>query len=262
MNHHDRYIRIAIATCGLRGKRVLEIGGSTPLELIARTRCQSWTSVNLNAADVERLQVAIGEAGLRNVEARLQDAATIDDVEKFDLVYSINAFEHIQNFGEAFRRMERSLTSTGQLFAIFGPISSSDVGHHLSVQGDTKLLHFSENVLEPFEHLRVAPEKMRERLLQSHSNETVERVIEWVYSYPDINRMLESQYNDILNRSRLFPVLVMRRKGKPPTPEAVGGSATREILWLLSRSDSGLWRSRLRATVGLAVGYWWGRLAR
>lgn len=262
MKHHDRYIRIAMTTCGLQGKRVLEIGGSTPLELIAWTGCRSWTSVNLNSADVERLRKSINETGVTNVEARLQDATTIDDVEQFDVVYSINAFEHIQGFGEAFRRMEKALTRSGRLFAIFGPIWSSDVGHHLSVQGDQSLLHFSQNVLEPFEHLRVSPDKMRQRLLLAHSTETVERIIEWVYSYPDINRMFESEYDEVRARSRLTTLLDIRRRGERPTPEAIGASATRDVLWLLSRCEIGLWRARLRAALGLVVGYGWARLVR
>ena len=48
-------------------------------------------------------------------------------------VYSINAFEHFHDVEKALNALYRALKPNGYLFAFFGPIWSSDVGHHLSI---------------------------------------------------------------------------------------------------------------------------------
>jgi hypothetical protein len=168
--------------------------------------------------------------------AHLQDAATISSNEIFDVAYSINAFEHIANLTKVLDVIYDSLLPGGYLFAVFGPIWSSDVGHHLSVKSEKGPLLFSDGILHPWEHLTSTPAELHQRLITSFSKEDTDRVIEYIYSYRDLNRLFESDYDQIFSSCPLQCVLrINRRFGKPPMVH--GATSTREILIVLKKGN-------------------------
>jgi 2-polyprenyl-3-methyl-5-hydroxy-6-metoxy-1,4-benzoquinol methylase len=73
--------------------------------------------------------------------------------EKFDIIYSINCFEHINDLEKAIDNLHNLLKNNGYVFTIFGPIWSSHVGHHLSINSKHGNIYFANNILTPWIHL-------------------------------------------------------------------------------------------------------------
>jgi 2-polyprenyl-3-methyl-5-hydroxy-6-metoxy-1,4-benzoquinol methylase len=163
---HSRYLAWADAVVGLRGKRVLEIGGCTPVKYLASIKPANWTCFNLDRKAVSEFQEQVRKEGLHTMTAFFQDAATISANESFDVAYSINAFEHIANLPKVLDAIYASLSYCGYLFSVFGPIWSSAVGHHLSVPSESGPISFNDGVIAPWEHLTSTRDELRQRLLK------------------------------------------------------------------------------------------------
>jgi hypothetical protein len=135
--------------------------------------------------------------------------------------------------------MYRALKPGGYLFTLFGPIWSSDVGHHLSLSTDKGTLYFGDGILEPWEHLTSTPEAIHSKLERQHGPRVASRAVEFIYTYPDLNRLFEHQYLAILNESGFSRVTIIRnRKGRAPA--VPGASNTREFVWVLKKGRPGL----------------------
>lgn len=235
---HRKYLSLAEATIGLRGKSVLEVGGCTPPSVLLEHAPQQWTAVNLHPEAVPEFNREARELSLPRYTARLQDIATFELTDTYDRIYSINSFEHISNLAGAFDTMYRALRPGGYLFTLFGPIWSSDVGHHLSLSTDRGSLHFGDGVLEPWEHLTSTPEALRAKLAQRHGGAVADRAVDFIYTYPDLNRLFEHDYLDVLAKSAFARVMIVRnKKGRPPS--VTGATSTRELVMVLKKGRPG-----------------------
>jgi SAM-dependent methyltransferase len=196
--------------------------------------------VNLHPGAVSTFNERARELALPRYSAALQDIATFEPREVYDRIYSINSFEHISNLAQAFETMSRALRPGGYLFTLFGPIWSSDVGHHLSLSTEHGPIHFGDGVLEPWEHLTAPPQAIHSKIARQYGERVADRAVEFIYSYPDINRLFEHQYLEILRNSGLSPVTIIRhRKGRPP--RVPGATSTREFVMILKRGSAGPW---------------------
>ncbi len=204
---------------------MLEVGGCTPPTEIVKYRPARWDAANLDAKAVESFNDRRRPLGLSGAAA-VRDASQFDMGRKYDVVYSINAFEHIKPLPRAVDCMRNSLASGGKLFALFGPIWSGDVGHHLSVMTEAGELHFNDGVLDPWEHLTATPEQMHARLEKKYRKAPADRVIEFVYRFPDLNRVFEHEFLDIFAKSGLTSILTLRNKTNKKPPPVAG--ATRD----------------------------------
>jgi SAM-dependent methyltransferase len=236
---HAKYLRFAQAAVGLQGKSVLEVGGCTPPAAIVGYRPARWDSANLDSKAVESFNVQAAAVGL-NGAAAVQDASQFDMGRKYDVVYSINAFEHIKPLPRAIGCMRDALAPGGKLFSLFGPIWSGDVGHHLSVMTEAGELHFNDGVLAPWEHLTSTPEQMHVRLEKKYGKAPADRVVEFVYRFPDLNRVYEHEFLDIFAKSGLRSILTLRNKTNKKPPAVFGASATRELMVVLKNGRPGL----------------------
>lgn len=247
---HRKYLNVAAATVGLRGQNVLEVGGCSPPRLLLEHEPLAWTSVNLHPQAVSEFNEQARAHNLPHYSASLQDIATFAVKGSYDRIYSINSFEHISNLSGAFDTMYRALRPGGYLFTLFGPIWSSDVGHHLSLSTNKGSLHFGEGVLEPWEHLTSTPEAVRAKLADRHGDAVADRAIEFIYTYPDLNRLFEHQYLEVLAKSAFGRVMIVRnKKGRPPS--VPGATSTREFVMILKKGRPGLLE---RATMPVRFG--------
>jgi len=80
--------------------------------------------------------------------------------DKFDLVFSLNAFEHIPDPITAIREISRVLRKGGIFYAAFDPVWTADSGSH-----------FMEYVKEPWLHLLLTDDEFRERMRQGGAAE-------------------------------------------------------------------------------------------
>ena len=250
---HRKYLTWANHTVGLAGKDILEIGGCSPVSEIQRLSPRSWVCFNLDRPAVDSFNQEAAHRRLPHFSAHAQDAATIDLGSRFSAAYSINAFEHIRDLHTTLDKVRRSLIPGGVLFTVFGPIWSADVGHHLSIPTDQGPIGMFDGVLEPWEHLTSTPAQIYERILPRLGSEIAQRVIEYVFDYPDLNRLSEADYIDILHSSGLSPVLVIRRKSKLHPPQGVA-SRTREFLWLLKNGAASPFET-VQAAIRFSLGF-------
>ncbi|MBS0581171.1 MAG: hypothetical protein JSR36_18095 [Proteobacteria bacterium] len=237
---HAKYLTWANATVGFAGEDVLEIGGCSPVAEIRTRRPKSWTCFNLDTSAVAAFNRDAAAAGCSTFRALEQDAATIEGAARYSRVYSINAFEHIRDLRITLAKIRQALVSGGKLFTVFGPIWSADVGHHLSIPTDEGPIGIFDGVLKPWEHLTSTPEQIYARLEPRLGSKTASRVIEYVFSYPDLNRLSEADHMALMRASGLSPVLVIRRKAPQQAPAGGVASRTRELLWVLKNGSPGL----------------------
>ena len=235
---HAKYLRFAHASVGLTGKSVLEVGGCTPPSAIAKYRPARWDCVNLDSKAVESFN-SLAQAARLTGTAAVGDASQFEVARSYDVVYSINAFEHIKPLPRAMDCIYKALAEGGHLFTLFGPIWSCDVGHHLSVMTEAGELHFNDGVLSPWEHLTSTPEQMHARLEKKYGKAPADRVIEFVYRFPDLNRVFEHEFLAIFEKSGLTQVLTLRNKTNKKPPAAAGATATRELMVVLRKGRAG-----------------------
>jgi SAM-dependent methyltransferase len=119
--------------------------------------------------------------------------------ESFDLIYSIATYEHIHDLPGALAEMHRLVKVGGLVYAIFGPIWTSLVGHHLWFDYRGKEFRFTDSesidaILDPYDHLLYSREELRRKLLHSHDEEATEKILYEVFDSPHINRYTYADY--------------------------------------------------------------------
>jgi SAM-dependent methyltransferase len=234
-------LRLADGAVGLRGKTVLEVGGCSPPKLVAKYQPKVWDCVNLDPGAVENFNRTAASVGLVNASAAVQDASNFRMSRSYDVVYSINAFEHIKPLNRAIECMRAALADGGRLFSLFGPIWSCDVGHHLSVKSDSgEVLHFNEGVLAPWEHLTSTPEALHARLEKKYGKGAADRAVDFIYRFPDLNRLYERDFLKLFAESGLATILTLRNKSRLKPPAVNGATATRELMVVLKKGSAGL----------------------
>jgi cyclopropane-fatty-acyl-phospholipid synthase len=111
------------ATCeraGLAdGMRVLELGcgwGSLTLDVAARFPNASVVAVTNSRPQRDYVTAAAAERGLANVRVVVADMNQFAADGRFDRIVSVEMFEHLRNYAEAFRRVASWLEPDGRLF--------------------------------------------------------------------------------------------------------------------------------------------------
>ncbi|RWX43423.1 Methyltransferase domain-containing protein [Candidatus Electrothrix aarhusensis] len=240
MEHHKKYLKLADTIINLQGRNVLEVGGCSPIDLILNYKPNCWTCVDLNAKAVSLFNENVRKRKIAKYSANLIDISKFDTQEKYDLIYSINSFEHIHDLEKTLKKMYLALRPEGYLFTVFGPIWSSDVGHHLSISTENEqTLNFQQGILSPWEHLISTPKDLKTRLEQEYGSETAQKAVTYIYEYKDLNRLYEHEYFSIIKNSQFSKILsIKKRKGIAPKMDGV--TNTRELMFILKKGDSHL----------------------
>jgi len=121
-------------------------------------------------------------------------------------IISVTAFEHIRDFGMALHEMHRVLEPGGIVYADFGPIWSSSVGHHVyAVVNGVEARHFvpAKNPVPHFAHLLMKPDELRAAVREKPwvFPELADAIVDWVYEGGGVNRMFYEDYVDSFMRS-------------------------------------------------------------
>ena len=228
LSYHLDYLQLAEESVGLQGKRVLEVGGGLPKELVIDIfGAAQWVGIeeasywqekqagetsdvaqNQAAADLPIRQATPDALGMHAVLGGSVEDLPDAFAGHFDVVFSIAAFEHINRFPEALDRMYVALRQGGKLFSRFAPIWSSHHGHHIPVitdQSGTRFT-FSESPIPPWGHILMREAQLHEHLLQHTDAKTASDIIYYVYHSPQINRLFTEDYFEYFNRS-LFDII-------------------------------------------------------
>jgi SAM-dependent methyltransferase len=133
--------------------------------------------------------------------------------EKFDVVVSANAFEHILTLPQVIEKIYCCLKTGGKLFTSFAPIWSCAVGHHYAGGKYDRVLQktdFSFNNIEkdgvpPFIHLLKNEEETREYFADKSlpfGQAQIDCLCKWSYHSDEINRLFFEDYEEIMANSK------------------------------------------------------------
>jgi glycosyltransferase involved in cell wall biosynthesis/SAM-dependent methyltransferase len=234
LSYHVPFAHLCQQLVGFEGKDVLEVGGSLPKEFVLDyLNVKSWSA--LEAPDFEvyldRVASAAEGSNLGKVDysafgftdRELVDynffAGYIEELppayyQKYDLIFSIAAFEHIHKFPLALEKMFLALKPGGQLFSLFSPIWSAHDGHHLppiTEPNQGRTFNFQNSPIPPWGHLLMRPPELCRYLYEHTDKETADAIVYHVYNSPHINRFFTEDYVGFINQSsfivkRLEPV--------------------------------------------------------
>ncbi len=226
LSYHVPYCVQADQLVGLRGKRVLEVGGSLPAEFVKNNLgVAQWTAVEelsywRTVDQVEKLtdsplqqqadaKLTAATPDLLDQDYVLLDGAIEDAPDtlagQFDVAFSIACFEHVSRLPKALDRIARLLKPGGQLFTMFSPIWSAHDGHHLPNITDRtgRTFVFGNSPIPPWGHLLAGPSGLYQYLLNHTDAATAEEMVYYVYHAPHINRLFAEDYVNYFQQSPL-----------------------------------------------------------
>ncbi len=226
LSYHVPYCVQADQLVGLRGKRVLEVGGSLPAEFVhTHLGVAQWTAVEelsywRTVDQVEKLtdsplqkkadaKLASATPDLLERDYVLLDGAIEDAPDalagQFDVAFSIACFEHVSRLPKALDRICRLLKPGGQLFTMFSPVWSAHDGHHLPNITDRsgRTFVFGNSPIPPWGHLLAGPSGLYQYLLGHTDAATAEEMVYYVYHAPHINRLFLEDYVSYFEQSPL-----------------------------------------------------------
>lgn len=117
---------------GLSGKNALDVGAGHCAhsagfaEFFDKVDCLDITDVRFDSKLL--LELTTRTSALKFYK---QNAEEMSFKEKYDLVYSLSALEHMQKWKEVIRRMSEAIVKGGKMFIVISPFYYSPLGHHL-----------------------------------------------------------------------------------------------------------------------------------
>jgi len=187
------------ASCGpISGKNILEVGcdlqGEFLKYLTSQRQLDNAVGVNICLSKNEKYD----DYSLLRADARSLPFPNYS----FDLITSISAFEHIEDFEIALAEMYRVLRPGGYLFAEFAPIWSSVWGHHLWFYHGENVKDWRNTPLPPYAHLLMPEDELYSWVSDRYSDESMSRkILNFVYRSKDQNRLFFSDYEHIVANS-------------------------------------------------------------
>lgn len=225
LSYHVNYAHVCEQLIGFTNKDVLEVGGSLPPDFVFEyLNVNSWSAIE-TPDYAEALQNSGGITHTGTIINKIEDFTKLnftnrqlerynlflDNIEnlpseyygKYDLIFSIAAFEHIHKFPTALEKMFLSLKPGGKVFSMFSPIWSSFNGHHLPEINDEQGNHFnfSNSPIPPWGHLLMTPPEMCLYLYQFTDKNTAELMTYYIYNSPHINRFFSEDYIKFFTQS-------------------------------------------------------------
>lgn len=142
----------------------------------------------------------------KNCRLQNDDASNLSfEDETFTHIFSVSVFEHLNNFDACLSEMYRVLKPGGIVYADFGPIWSSSLGHHVYAVADgEEARHWNpqKNPIPNHTHLLLDRDQMADLLREKVSYRLLEGILKWVYDQPYINRMFYEDYVRAFERSQ------------------------------------------------------------
>lgn len=194
-------------------KGVLEIGSDLDAKVIRELHglgCPRIVGVNpvFSSEDLAKFNPTLPSGCVLQC-ADMRNTEFLD--ESFGALFSVSVFEHLLDFERCLSEMYRILVPGGVVYAEFGPIWSSSLGHHVfaNVNGE-KARHWDPglNPLENYSHLIKTREEMGQAISGKVSKELCEAILNWVYEEQDINRLFFEDYLRMIEQSP-FEVIMM-----------------------------------------------------
>lgn len=242
LSYHVPYALEAESQIGLRGKSVIEIGGSLPEGFVREALgVRQWLAIE-EMAYWHEISASGGTQGTPPRDAavpRLADAGPGDvaavhrvfagRVEelpdalrgRFDVAFSIAAFEHVDQLALTLDGIHAALRPGGRLFTMFSPIWSAHDGHHLPDIRDRegREFSFSHSPIPPWGHLLMQPPELFRHLISLTDRETAAEIVYYVHHSAHINRLFTEDYVAYCRESSFEVERCDATFAAPPPPE-------------------------------------------
>lgn len=222
LGYHVPYLLQGENLVGLKGMKVLEVGGSLPRELVIDTlEAKQWVGL-----EAMRYWEELGEKGggtrpSADLSIRINDVASLSYIKQytileglienlplcmegaFDRIFSIACLEHIHTLGLALEKMHAALRPGGKFFTMFSPIWSAHDGHHLPIMSDSsgKKWSYAESPIPPWGHLLLSPAQMEKHLRTRTDRQTASQMVYNIYHNQHINRLFTEDYIEYVQSS-------------------------------------------------------------
>ena len=205
-----------------KGKRVLEVGGSSlPREFIEALGVLEWASVDIIGHSAGEYQqdlyashyCTVPSAPLDQIHRFLckefyyicdGDAVFIPEAvtDHFDIVVSVNAFEHVLDFPGLLTTLDRVLRPQGMVLSSFGPIWSCAHGSHFWINSDW---YFDKpGPLPAHAHMLMSPSDTYDHLTTAGiPRKLAGQAVNQIYTASRINRLGFDDYRRFLELSTL-----------------------------------------------------------
>ena len=208
--------------CGsISGKKILEVGcdinGQFLQYITSQRQVGCATGVNIGLLEEKELKsYSLLKADARNLPFPSNS---------YDLITSISAFEHIQDFDIALAEMHRVIRPGGYLFAEFAPIWSSVWGHHLWLYHGGSVKNWRNTPLPPYAHLLMTEDELRSWLADRYQDNSLTRkILEFVYYSDEQNRLFFSDYENMIVNSAFEKIFFVGFNDLPIRKGCEGGN--------------------------------------
>jgi SAM-dependent methyltransferase len=190
----------------LRGKGVLEVGSdldSRVIRELSEQGCSRVVGINpaFSPAELDRINATL-PAGCELQQADMRNTGLPDN--SIGALFSVSVFEHLLDFKQCLLEMHRILVPGGIVYAEFGPIWSSSLGHHVHANANgEQARHWDPglNPLDGFSHLLQGRQEMGLVLRERVSEPLGDAILEWVYEDEGINRLFFEDYLQFVKQS-------------------------------------------------------------
>lgn len=175
----------------LKGKRVIEVGGCLPEQMVIFQNVEEWVSIDPRNPQTKR-------NGKYSYIAGIASSIPVED-NYFDFVFSCNAFEHINDLPDTIAELKRVLKPGGIIYAHYGPIWSGPDGHHIEyIELENRTLNFWEDYVIPhWAHLVFTEEELTNLLCRTFSKEDALKISYSVFNAEWVNRLSFEDYIQI-----------------------------------------------------------------
>lgn len=188
-------------------KTVLEVGSDLDARVIIELK-------NSGYREVIGINPEFDECSLKEINTKLPHGCLLkkSDIRSTGLsdetvgaIFSVSVFEHLINFDLCLSEMHRLLVPGGYVYAEFGPIWSSSLGHHVYAKVDgEEARHWdpTKNPVPDHGHLLMDREAMAHYLEGRVSHPLAAEIVKWIYEKSDINRLFFEDYLRLIKNSR------------------------------------------------------------
>ena len=198
------------------GKKILEIGGAIQY-LFNWTKCKDWTSVEYKDYHLNQVHETNSNQNNEFPNYRYTDSGweqfyqrwKSHSSKKFDVIYSVAAFEHIDNLGACLDACHAMLKNDGLLYSYFSSIWSSPNGSHGFHPNELNVLGGHSHLMFDFTSLQTyLSTKGYDAISARNSAESL-------YRSPQINRYSVEQLGSIFSSTNFRNKNIYAKNLKP-----------------------------------------------
>ncbi|MGD1902797.1 MAG: class I SAM-dependent methyltransferase [Geitlerinemataceae cyanobacterium] len=250
LSYHVSFAHNCQQLVGFAGKDVLEVGGSLPKEFVLDyLQAKSWSA--METPDYDEALAEVGgsphqgtafddiirtsrrdDLGFRdrdleryNLFIGKVEELPEEHYQKYDLIFSIAAFEHIHKMPQALEKMYLALRPGGKVFSMFCPIWSAPDGHHIPAVTDKQgvtIERGGENCPIPdWGHLTMRPPEMCAHLYQYTDRETADLLVYYIYNSDHINRFFLEDHLQFVEQSPFLAEILKPIYPRQAAPDAI-----------------------------------------